>query len=415
MKKLSPVSVYLAIALISGFSDRLVFTTSAIYRVQEVGLNPLQLVLAGTTLEITAFIFEIPTGVVADIYSRRLSVIIGIFLIGIGFAVEGLAPLFWLVLLSHVLWGLGWTFVSGALSAWITDEIGAERAAPVFLNSTRMLLLGSLLALPFSLYLANQSLAYPYLAGGLLRVLLAVGLILWMPETGFRPTPREERQGWADVINTARQGVGVMRRKPVLRAYLLIGLLLGLYSEGWDRLRDMYLLEQYQFPDLFGLSLGSVEWFVIITGFALLLGIAANGIARRLSMREGGFSLTGALQGLHALMVISMAGFVLTDHFLLAVLALLTFDAFRSVTFPLNDAWLNKHIPSNVRATVLSMTSQLDALGQAAGGPLIGLVGNLFSVRAAILSAAGILSPTVLLYRRAGKRTNIETNPEKVV
>jgi hypothetical protein len=313
-----------------------------------------------------------------------------------------------LVLFSQVLWGLGFTFVSGALSAWITDEIGVERTPGVFLNSTRLALVGSLLALPVALFLANQSLAYPFLFGGLARVLLAVGLVLWMPETGFKMTPKEERQGWRDTVATARRGFRHMRSSAVLRSYLLIGLLLGLYSEGWDRLRDFHLLEQFEFPNLFGFSLGSVEWFVILSGCALVLGIVANGIARRRVERPEGFSLTGALQGLYSLMVISMAGFALTGNFMAAVLALLMFDTFRSVTYPLTEAWLNRHIPSEVRATVLSMTSQLDAFGQAAGGPLIGLVGRLLSVPKAILFAAGILSPTVLLYGRAGKRTSDE-------
>jgi len=98
----------------------MIFTASSVYQITMVGLTPLQLVLVGTTLEVTAFVFEIPTGVVADIYSRRLSVIIGTFLFGLGFLVEGLFPLFWVVLLSQVIWGLGWTFISGAHEAWIT-------------------------------------------------------------------------------------------------------------------------------------------------------------------------------------------------------------------------------------------------------------------------------------------------------
>ena len=53
------------------------FTVSAVYFVQEVGLNPLELVLLGTVMEATIFLFEIPTGVIADTYSRRLSLIIG--------------------------------------------------------------------------------------------------------------------------------------------------------------------------------------------------------------------------------------------------------------------------------------------------------------------------------------------------
>jgi DHA3 family tetracycline resistance protein-like MFS transporter len=409
MKKLPPVSTYLLIALVSGFSNRLVFTTSAIYRVQSVGLNPLQLVLVGTILEITAFVFEIPTGVVADIISRRLSVIIGVFLIGVGFAVEGLAPLFWLVLLSQVLWGLGFTFVSGALSAWITDEIGIDRATPVFLRRTRISLIGNLLALPLSLILAKQSLAYPFVAGGLMRILLAAALVLWMPETGFRPVPQEDRQGWGDVWQTASSGFQQMRRHPVLRSYLLIGLLLGLYSEGWDRLGDFHLLDQFVFPDLLGVSMGSVEWFVVLSACSQVLGIAAAGIAQRQIDRKDRVSLTGMLQGLHALMVVSMAGFALTGNFLGAVFALLLFDTFRSVTFPLIDAWLNRHIRSETRATVLSMTSQLDALGQMSGGPLIGMVGRIFSVRMAIVAAAGILSPTIWLFRRAGRPSSRES------
>ena len=65
-----------------------------------LGLDPLQLVLVGTTLEATAFVCEIPTGVVADVYGRRLSVIIGLLLIAFGFLLEGLVPQFAAVLLE---------------------------------------------------------------------------------------------------------------------------------------------------------------------------------------------------------------------------------------------------------------------------------------------------------------------------
>ncbi len=84
MKYRNPKFVYLTASAVVGFIFSIVFTVSQIYRVQTVGLNPLQLVLVGTVLEVTAFIFEIPTGVVADMVSRRLSVIIGTFLFGLG-------------------------------------------------------------------------------------------------------------------------------------------------------------------------------------------------------------------------------------------------------------------------------------------------------------------------------------------
>ena len=64
------------------------FTISPLYRIQVAGLDNLELVLAGTVMEACVFCFEIPTGIVADLWSRKWSVIIGHVGIGVGFLVE---------------------------------------------------------------------------------------------------------------------------------------------------------------------------------------------------------------------------------------------------------------------------------------------------------------------------------------
>src|SRR5688572_28556914 len=110
------------------FLFTITFIAMSVYRVQVMGLNPFQLVFVGTMLEATCFLFEVPTGVVADTYSRRLSVIIGVLMLGTAFALEGLVPLFAVSLLCQVISGIGYTFTSGATEAWVTDEIGEENA-----------------------------------------------------------------------------------------------------------------------------------------------------------------------------------------------------------------------------------------------------------------------------------------------
>ena len=60
MRKLDSKLVYLTSTAFSSFILSLVFAANQLYRVQTVGLDPLQLVLVGTALEVTAFIFEIP-------------------------------------------------------------------------------------------------------------------------------------------------------------------------------------------------------------------------------------------------------------------------------------------------------------------------------------------------------------------
>ena len=78
-----PRQVFYLTAFLQSFSFAVVFTIIMVFQVETAGLSPLQLVLVGTALELSAFVFEIPTGVVADVYSRRLSVIIGIFITGL--------------------------------------------------------------------------------------------------------------------------------------------------------------------------------------------------------------------------------------------------------------------------------------------------------------------------------------------
>jgi DHA3 family tetracycline resistance protein-like MFS transporter len=69
---------------------------------------------------------------------------------------------------------------------------------------------------------------------------------------------------------------------------------------------------------------------------------------------------------------------------------------------PLFRSWLNQSISdSSVRATVMSITNQADAVGQWTGGPAIGVIGNAFGIRAALVTGAFLLTPAVALYGRA--------------
>ncbi|TYP54228.1 MFS transporter [Thermosediminibacter litoriperuensis] len=93
-RSISQPLIYLIYSGAPAFFFSLAFTVSQIYRIDMLHLNPFQLVLVGTALEISCFIFEIPTGIVADMRSRKLSVIIGLILMGIAFVIEGTIPLF---------------------------------------------------------------------------------------------------------------------------------------------------------------------------------------------------------------------------------------------------------------------------------------------------------------------------------
>lgn len=71
-----------------------------------------------------------------------------------------------------------------------------------------------------------------------------------------------------------------------------------------------------------------------------------------------------------------------------------------TISYPVQIAWLNRHLDSSSRATVISMTGQANAVGQAVGGPALGWAGNVLSIQAALLGSVVLLSPVVALYAR---------------
>ena len=86
------------------------------------------------------------------------------------------------------------------------------------------------------------------------------------------------------------------------------------------------------------------------------------------------------LIAVYATLIVSILIFILGESFALVLLGLWLTQAARAIRNPLMEAWINQHTESDVRATVLSIQGQADALGQIAGGPVVGAIGLLTSV-----------------------------------
>jgi MFS transporter, DHA3 family, tetracycline resistance protein len=402
LMKLKPYRVFLILEGTGSLLFSMIFAASSIYQVTIAGLTPLQLVLVGTTLEASVFIFEVPTGVVADIYSRRLSIIIGYFLIGLGFILEGSIPMFIPIVLAQVLWGVGYTFTSGATQAWITDEIGETVANQAFLRSNQVSQVTALIGIGAGALLGSLRINLPIQLGGLMLLFLGVLLILIMPETGFHPTPREERNSWQNMAHTFRGGLSMLRKRPALIDIMIIGLFFGLYSEGFDRLWTKLILDNFSFPAL--LNFQPVVWLSFMRGVGMLLSVAGAEIAARRVNTASHTSVARALMAITVVLIAGLICFALAPKLAWVMLAYWVIYVARNVIGPLYTAWTNQSLDSPVRATVLSMSSQVDAIGQIIGGPWVGLIGNFFSVQAAIVTSALTLTPILPLFVHTSRR-----------
>jgi MFS transporter, DHA3 family, tetracycline resistance protein len=374
-------------------------TVASVYRIEEVGLDPLRLVLLGTALEVAVLVFEVPTGVLADTYGRRRSVITGFLLMGVGFALEGAIPLFWTVLVAQMIWGVGYTFISGALEAWIADEAPERDLGRVYLRGEQADYIGSLVGVILSVAIATVALNLPLLIGGALTVALGVALFFAMPERRFNPSPREGRSSLQQVGATARGGVGIVRARPVLLILLVVAVFSGMSEEGFDRLYAKHFLDGIGLPS-FG-TLDPVVWFGVLNAGALILSyLAAEVVGRRLNVGDAAVAAR-LLLVLNALTIVGMLAFALAGSFAFALAAFWFASLTRTLSEPLYLTWLNEGLEPGIRATVISMGSQAGAFGEASAGPVVGAIGNLAGVRTAMTVAGIILSPTLILYARA--------------
>jgi len=387
----------------------------AVYLVQELHLSPLQLVLMGTAMEAAVFVFEVPTGVVADTYSRRLSLVIGYLGMGVAWLAVGLVSAPWLIIALWAVWGLAYTFTSGAEEAWIADEVGADKVGPIFLRAARWGQAGAVVGLLLQVAVGTQSLRAGVILGGVFTILCGLGCILFMPETGFRRRPREERaSALAEMRTTAVTGARYAWAAPVIVLLAGVEVFMGASSEAFDRLKEAHFLRDVGLPAVG--SLDPVIWFGIFWLAGMLLNIAAIGSLIKSVEQGGRQTVAYFLFGFTAIELVAMLFFALTGSTWLAIAALLGVFFCRNMQGPLYDTWLNEQITeSSVRATVISLTGQANAIGQAGGGPVLGAIGNVWGIRAALATGALAIGPALGLYARAiahhGREPELEGLP----
>jgi len=374
----------------------------AVYLVRVLHLSPLELVLMGTAMEAAVFLFEVPTGVVADTYSRRLSLIVGYLGMGITWMLVGIVSQPWAVIMLWAFWGMSYTFTSGAYQAWITDEVGVENAGRLFLRGARIRYAGAVVGLVGLVGIGLLSLRASVIAGGAITAVCGLLCILLMPETGFRRRPRAERgSALIEMRSTAVTGARYAWAAPVILLLVGVEFFMGMSSEAFDRLKEAHFLRDVGLPG----HLGPVIWFGIFWLVGMVLGFFATGWLIKRFERGGRAILSTSLFAFTFMEMAAMLVFALTGSTWVAIAALLGVFFARDLGGPLHTIWLNEQITdSSVRATVLSISGQADAIGQAGGGPVLGLIGNVWGLRTALAAGALVIVPALGLYTRAMRR-----------
>jgi DHA3 family tetracycline resistance protein-like MFS transporter len=396
-----PEDVYVRLSAAAAFAGTIAFTITNIYRFAAAGLTPFQLVIVGTAMEAAVFVAEIPTGVVADLFSRKWSVIIGHAGIALAFFVEASFASFAGVLVAQILWGVMYTFTSGATEAWLAGEMGdPDQAAlgKVFFRSSRWSTIAAVIAVPLSFTLGTVSLRAPIALAGICQVGIVGYLVVSMREDHFEPAGDQERSNWHRFAGTVRDGLSVIRGSRTLVLLAVVIAVAGGSSEAYDRYRERHLLADVGVPQWFGRD-PLVTLAVLFTISSLIGVYVAWWMERHVDRR--GPAVRRWLVWLILAQSVALVVFALTGSFAVAAVALVVVDRTRSVRSKLFASWIIPLTPKAQRATVLSALEQCDSIGQVTVGPAMGVIGGAWSVPASIVTSAVVLAPAEAVVRRA--------------
>ncbi len=329
------------------------------------GLNIFEVFIANAVFTGSMALFEIPTGVLADTNGRRMSFLLSVVIVALGtLGYVGVAVInggLGLFCLMSVVLGLGYTFYSGAVEAWLVDalnSVGYEgNMDQVFAHNGIVSGAAMLIGAIAGGFLGNFDLTWPFLARAALLAIVFVIAFFSMRDIGFSPRALKLADLPLEMGQVARAGLTYGWNKPSVRLMMIMSFLqMGFLSWGF------YAWQPY-FLDLLGREAVWVAGFV--SAAISLAMIAGNTLVEWFTRFCG--KRTTLFIGALIIQAVTILGVGFANSFWLAVIFFLLAIGSTGVMGPVKQAYLNKVIPSEQRATVISFDSLVGSIGGVAG------------------------------------------------
>jgi MFS family permease len=369
----------------------------------DAGLSNLEAFAANAFFTAGMVLFEVPTGIVADTVGRRASYLLGTLTLTAStllyvmlWQVE--AP-FWQWAIVSLLLGLGFTFFSGAVEAWLVDALASTGYGgdmeTVFGRGqvvTGAAMLGGSVAGGF---IAQQtSLGVPFVLRGLILIVMFAVAFRLMHDIGF--SPKKGGRPLTEMRKVASASIEYGWRVPAVKWLMVEALFTGGVGIYAFYAMQPYLLELYGDPQAYQVA-GLVA--AIVAGAQILGGLAAPSI-RRLFHRR-----TSALIATAGLSVVTLALIGSVESFWAVIGLTVVWGLLFAAARPIRQAYINGLIPSRQRATILSFDSLMASSGGVWTQPVLGRAADVWGYAPSYLLSAGV-SALALPFLGRSRRQN---------
>jgi len=407
------INAYVLLSVLFTLSASTIWAINTIFLIRLGGLDLFQVMLVNTVFTVASLVFEVPTGVIADTIGRRASVLLSIVTLILSTLLYVVTPRMgwgmWGFAAASVLIGLGFTFQTGAVDAWLVDALDScgylQAKERVFARGQMASAVGMLVGSLLGGLLGQIDLALPYLVrAGLLGTAL-VAVLVTVHDEGFQPRPLKWSTFGAEARRIAHAGTVYGWRSPVIRPLLWASALGGVFF--------MFSFYAWQ-PYVLELLGRDYVWLlgVVQAGFsaATILGnTLVPKIMRAGAHRRDPARVLAATAWLDALLAVAIAGvgfLAMRPGVVPAAIAIVLWLGWGlsfGIYTPVRMGFINEHIPSSERATVLSLDAFFGDAGGAVGQPTLGWVSQKASIQLAWLIGSAFLLAVPSFYRVAGR------------
>jgi MFS family permease len=389
---------YYSLLLGSTLAASLIWGINTIFLL-DAGLSNLEAFAANAFFTAGMVIFEVPTGVVADTWGRRVSFLLGTVTLAVATALYVLlwrveAP-FWQWAIVSVLLGLGFTFFSGATEAWLVDALQATGYAgsleSVFGRAQVISGVATLGGSAGGGFLAQATnLGVPFVVRAVVLLVMFVVAFVLMRDIGFTPDRRAGPA--AEMRRITRNSVEYGWRVPAVRNLMLAGAFSGGVAIYAFYALQPYLLDLWGDRAAYGVAGVAAA---ILSGAQIAGGLLAPRLRGLFTRRTSALLLAEAAAAVSVLLI----GLITSFYVVLALTVVwgMTFAA----ALPIRQAYLNGLIPSQQRATILSFDSLMASSGGVFAQPALGRAADVWGYPATFVVSGALTAVAVPFIARA--------------
>lgn len=380
--------IYYMISFIIELSASFFFAVYAVFLVSR-GMNLLEISLINGFFMISVLFSEVPTGALADSFGRKSSIVAGCFILAAGKLLYFLSHTFWLLVLSEVVLSVAVSFFTGSKEAWVVDSLKfygyKGKLEDIFKKECRFATVGVIIGSLSGAYIGCVDISFPWLMGAV--SLFFCGIFCWivMKEEYF--SKKKFKLDFSPISCVIKDSITFGWKKKSVLYMILFGTIISFSCMPFN----MYW--QLIFKDTYNFSVSSLGWiFVGIAVFSLIGSQVSVWFGSMFKKEKNAIVLTQA---------ITAAGMILASlvvGWFSVLAAFLIHEIGRGAIFPLKQAYLNRRIPSEKRATVLSFDSMVNRVGAFSGLLLMGLIANSYSITTAWFFAGLILAVNIPIF-----------------